>query len=52
MAKDYYKILDLNKTDSKDNIKKTYRGAAKRLHPNVKRGSFEKEAILRDSGSL
>jgi curved DNA-binding protein CbpA len=33
MAKDYYKILGVNRTDSTETIKKAYRDAVKRLHP-------------------
>ncbi len=43
MAKDYYKILGVKKTDSKDTIKKAYRDAVKRLHPDVKGGKFDKK---------
>ncbi len=42
MAKDYYKILGVKKTDSKDTIKKAYRDAVKRLHPDVKGVDFDK----------
>ena len=42
MAKDYYKILGVKKTDSKDTIKKAYRDAVKRLHPDVKGMNFDK----------
>ena len=42
MAKDYYKILGVKKTDSRDTIKKAYRDAVKRLHPDVKGGKFDK----------
>jgi len=43
MAKDYYKILDLNKTNSKDTIKKACRDVAKRLNPYLKRGLLKIE---------
>ncbi len=43
MAKDYYKILGVNKTDSTETIKKAYRDAVKRLHPDVNKGSFDKK---------
>jgi len=42
MAKDYYKILGVKETDSKDTIKKAYRDAVKRLHPDVKGRDFDK----------
>jgi DnaJ-class molecular chaperone len=43
MAKDYYKILGVNKTDSKETIKKAYRDAVKQLHPDVSGGVFDKK---------
>jgi len=43
MAKDYYKILGVNKTDSTETIKKAYRDAVKRLHPDVSGGRFDKK---------
>ncbi len=43
MAKDYYKILGVNKTDSTEKIKKAYRDAVKRLHPDVSPGGFDKK---------
>ncbi len=43
MAKDYYKILGVKKTDSKETIKKAYRDAVKRLHPDVNQGRFDKK---------
>ncbi len=43
MAKDYYKILGVNKTDSAETIKKAYRDAVKRLHPDVSGGEFDKK---------
>jgi curved DNA-binding protein len=42
--KDYYKIMDVNKTASQDEIKKSYRKLARKFHPDV---SKEKEAESR-----
>ncbi len=43
MAKDYYEILGVKKTDSAETIKKAYRDAVKRLHPDVSPGRFDKK---------
>jgi len=42
MAKDYYKILGINKNASKDEIKRAYREFAQKYHPD-KRGGDEKK---------
>ncbi len=42
MAKDYYKILGVKETDSREAIKKAYRDAVKQLHPDVKGEDFDK----------
>ena len=39
--KDYYKIIDVDKTASQDDIKKSYRKLARKFHPDV---SKEKDA--------
>ncbi len=41
MAEDYYQVLGVNKTSSKDEIKKSYRDLAKKYHPDI---SKEKDA--------
>jgi DnaJ-class molecular chaperone len=35
MAKDYYKILDIDKTATKDEIKRAFRKLARKYHPDV-----------------
>ena len=42
--KDYYKIMDVDKTASQDDIKKSYRKLARKFHPDV---SKEKNAESR-----
>jgi len=42
MAKDYYKILGISKSASRETIKKAYRDAVKKLHPDLNRGEFDK----------
>ena len=42
--KDYYKIMDVDKTASQDDIKKSYRKLARKFHPDV---SKEKDAESR-----
>lgn len=43
MAKDYYKILGINKNASQDEIKKAYRKAAIEWHPDKFNGKSDKE---------
>jgi molecular chaperone DnaJ len=43
MAKDYYKILDVNKTDSVDVIKKSYKKLAMKYHPDKAGDDKKKE---------
>lgn len=48
MAKDYYKILGLDKNAGKDQIKKAYRKLAREYHPDVNPGNKEAEAKFKD----
>jgi len=43
MAKDYYKILGIEKSASPETIKRAYRDAVKKLHPDLNRGPFDKK---------
>jgi curved DNA-binding protein len=46
--KDYYKVLGLGKTASKDEIKKTYRKLARKFHPDVNPGDPSAEDKFKD----
>lgn len=41
MEKDYYKILGVNESSSADEIKKAFRGLAKKYHPDTNNGNEE-----------
>jgi len=41
--KDYYKILDLNKSASEDEIKRAYRKLARKYHPDVNKAASAEE---------
>lgn len=46
--KDYYKILDVDKTASEKDIKKSYRKLARQYHPDVNPGKPEAEAKFKE----
>ncbi len=48
MAKNYYDILDVNKTASADEIKKSYRKLARKYHPDVNPGNKEAESKFKE----
>ena len=41
MAKDYYKILGVNKNSTKEEIKKAYKNLAKKHHPDLNKENPE-----------
>lgn len=46
--RDYYEVLGINKGASDDEIKKAYRGAAKKYHPDLNPGDKEAEAKFKE----
>src|SRR3989338_6200386 len=53
MAKDYYKVLGLNKNATKEEIKKSYKRLARKYHPdNKETGDDEKFKEINESASV
>ena len=48
MAKNYYDILEVSKTASADEIKKSYRKLARKYHPDVNPGNKEAESKFKE----
>jgi molecular chaperone DnaJ len=49
MSKDYYKILGVDKSTSKDDIKKAFRKLAHEHHPDKNRGNAESEKKFKEA---
>lgn len=48
MAKDYYKVLGVDKNATKEEIKKAYKRLAKLYHPDLNKGDKEKEERFKE----
>ena len=44
---DYYKILEIDRNASADDIKKAYRKLARKLHPNDKEANGNSSRLMR-----